>query len=264
MDILIRKVASCAFAGVCFLALGISAPAAQSPPSDLTQLGTVIAAVPSPTGGGNPDIEVIRDGDKPPVGSGDSSRQFDTWDGNNAAAEDWIGYEYAGQQTFVMDGLRMRRPIGTPEHRVFYQANLIVGQVAKAVSKLSGTQGTMQVAPASTHRKDRWAAKLSMKVLDHVWDITDYEQFEEMAMLWAAITGSGYLKFTWNPQIGEPDRYYLDDDGKVTLPRTDTDRAEMDRKGQFNDMPPGELEIDITSPFAHYWDWNNKTPFIIS
>ena len=65
-----------------------------------TQDGQIIARVTSPTGGGNHDIEVIRDGNLPPVGSGDSSRQYDTHDGANSADNDWIGYEYSSDRTF--------------------------------------------------------------------------------------------------------------------------------------------------------------------
>ncbi|MFN8543740.1 MAG: fibronectin type III domain-containing protein [Candidatus Binatia bacterium] len=67
---------------------------------DLTHLGTIIAAVTHPTGTGNPDPEVIRDGDRPPVGTQDAKRQYDTWNGANTAAEDWIGYAYVAPQRF--------------------------------------------------------------------------------------------------------------------------------------------------------------------
>jgi len=71
-----------------------------NPIRDLTQLGTIIARVTQPTGGGNKNLAVIRDGDNPPVGSTDLLRQYDTFDGKNAASEDWIGYQYASTQTF--------------------------------------------------------------------------------------------------------------------------------------------------------------------
>ena len=73
----------------------------EATPCNLTHLGTVVARVTAPTGSGNKSLEVIRDGDKPPVGSTDSSRQYDTWDGANTAAEDWIGYTYPSVQTFT-------------------------------------------------------------------------------------------------------------------------------------------------------------------
>jgi len=68
--------------------------------TDVTSIGTIIAAVPVAHAGIG-DIEVIRDGDKPPAGNADSGRQYDTWDGIDAATEDWIGYSYASQYTFT-------------------------------------------------------------------------------------------------------------------------------------------------------------------
>src|SRR6185295_3683802 len=59
-------------------------------------------------GGGNHNPEVIRDGDMPPVGNTDSSRQFDTWHGAFPGVEDWIGYtfptSYAFQRVLFQEG----------------------------------------------------------------------------------------------------------------------------------------------------------------
>jgi len=66
---------------------------------DLTQTGTIVGRMLGPTGGGNKDPEVIRDGDKPPVGTRDSSRQFDTVSAERSS-EDWIGYVYSTEQSF--------------------------------------------------------------------------------------------------------------------------------------------------------------------
>lgn len=51
---------------------------------------------PQPVGGGNPDPQVMRDGDYPPVGSGESVRQFDTYHAGDQGNEDWIGYIFFG------------------------------------------------------------------------------------------------------------------------------------------------------------------------
>ncbi len=71
-----------------------------SGPLNLTQTGTIIASVTAPTGGGNHNIQIIRDGDMPPVGSTDSSRQYDTYNGGAPSTDAWIGYQYATPQTF--------------------------------------------------------------------------------------------------------------------------------------------------------------------
>ncbi len=68
--------------------------------ANLTAAGTIIARATQPTGGGNHNAEVIRDGDFPPVGSRDSSRQWDSYTGGNVVALDWIGYQYPSTHTF--------------------------------------------------------------------------------------------------------------------------------------------------------------------
>lgn len=75
-------------------------PVAPETLADVTSAGTVAARVPLSTGGGNHDLEVIRDGDMPPPGNTQSSRQYDSYDGSNTASEDWIGYTYATPQRF--------------------------------------------------------------------------------------------------------------------------------------------------------------------
>ena len=65
----------------------------------LAGIGTPIAKVPASQGLGG-GLSVIRDGDLPPVGSGDPARQYDSWDGGNSATEDWVGYTFATPQTF--------------------------------------------------------------------------------------------------------------------------------------------------------------------
>jgi hypothetical protein len=72
---------------------------AAPPGTDLTMGGTIIATVLSPTGGGNHNPEIIRDGVFPPVGSGDSSQQYDTYNGE-VRAEEFIGYQFSASQTF--------------------------------------------------------------------------------------------------------------------------------------------------------------------
>ncbi len=66
---------------------------------DITAQGTFVARVfslnpPHPVGGGSWDPEVMRDGDFPPVGNDESSRQFDTYHGGDQGNNDWIGYTF--------------------------------------------------------------------------------------------------------------------------------------------------------------------------
>ncbi len=70
------------------------------PTQDITAQGVFTARVfqlnpPNPLGGGNQDPEVMRDGDFPPVGNDESSRQFDTYHGGDQGNTDWVGYTFS-------------------------------------------------------------------------------------------------------------------------------------------------------------------------
>ncbi|CDS52857.1 hypothetical protein [Polaromonas sp. CG9_12] len=83
---------------------GVSSPqsftvtSAQS--QNLTQLGSIIAKITAPKGGGSYNLNLIRDGVMPPVGNTNSALQYDTFDGYNTALDDWIGYQYTSAQSF--------------------------------------------------------------------------------------------------------------------------------------------------------------------
>lgn len=67
---------------------------------DITDLGSPLALITAPSGSGNPDIEVIRDNQFPPVDSGDPMQQYDTSTGVGGRSEDWIGYEFPTSHIF--------------------------------------------------------------------------------------------------------------------------------------------------------------------
>ncbi|MEA2697406.1 MAG: hypothetical protein QOI66_1677, partial [Myxococcales bacterium] len=74
-------------------------PAGNSTYTDVSAAGTIIAFVPNPTGGGNKNLGVIRDGVTPAVGSTSVATQFDTYNGTKRT-EDWIGYTFSSAQSF--------------------------------------------------------------------------------------------------------------------------------------------------------------------
>ena len=61
---------------------------------DVTVQGTPIALITSPAGGGNHNLDVIRDGVFPAVGSANSLEQYDTYTGDPSRSFDWIGYQF--------------------------------------------------------------------------------------------------------------------------------------------------------------------------
>jgi hypothetical protein len=80
--------------------VGVALPGGQGT-QDITSQATIIALVPNPTGGGNPNIEIIRDGINPPLGSGNVLDQFDTYTGGQPRDLDWIGYTFTTAKQFT-------------------------------------------------------------------------------------------------------------------------------------------------------------------
>lgn len=88
----------------------LRAPVHVFPSEDITAQGAFHGAVfalvpPGSTGFSNHDPEVMRDGDMPPVGTGDVQRQYDTIHGVGGVSDksptDTIGYTFASPRTFV-------------------------------------------------------------------------------------------------------------------------------------------------------------------
>ena len=109
-------------------------PAGQGHQDITSQASAPIALITQPTGRGNPDIEIIRDGYTPPVGSSDSSQQYATYNGGGARSTDWIGYQFPTSQTF--SGLTFQEGIHFPDGGWFTSLSVQV--------RVGGTWTTVQ------------------------------------------------------------------------------------------------------------------------
>ncbi|MBR4744076.1 MAG: ADP-ribosylglycohydrolase family protein [Oscillospiraceae bacterium] len=66
--------------------------------------GHAVCTVTVPTGGGNPNPEIMRDGVIPPVGCDDSAQQYDTYDGGRKRNTVYAGIEF--EETLTVTGVR--------------------------------------------------------------------------------------------------------------------------------------------------------------
>jgi hypothetical protein len=73
--------------------------------SDITASGTPIAYITSPSGSGNKNLAVIKDGVAPASGTTDPSLQYDTFANNQQGLQnsnnDWFGYTYSALYSFT-------------------------------------------------------------------------------------------------------------------------------------------------------------------
>lgn len=83
-----------------FARVVVGLPGGGGSPQDITAAGTPIAFITNPSGTGNHNLEVIRDGITPPAGSTNAQEQYDTYNGGGTRSLDWIGYQFTSSQTF--------------------------------------------------------------------------------------------------------------------------------------------------------------------
>ncbi len=156
--------------------------------------------------------------------------------------------------------------------RVDFTANLILPTVTRAIAKITGLNGAFTVAPNSGERKDREASKIGEKFFDYVRLSENFREKENRALFWAANTGLGVLKITWDPDGGDPDRVYtMSPEEKEAAGLSavkgpvaaepglspEALRGKLERN-EYEDIPQGDIAIDVVSPYAFYWDADAK------
>lgn len=165
-----------------------------------------------------------------------------------------------GRQHFVEDGNGYLRTPQMPPHHVLYKANHIAPAVYRACTKALSTRVSFGSAPPNGSEQATNTHFVTEKVLEHLRDITQFEEKKWAAAVWAAVCGSSILKPHWNPQRGVPDRFYWRDmrTKEPIVPTTNEQRSALEKEGLYEDSAPGEVEISVHSMFEFYWDENAK------
>ena len=166
---------------------------------------------------------------------------------------------YAGKQHFVQDGVRLREPVQVPKHRVLYKENHIVGAVNRASSMVATVNATFRAVPRSGSRRHRHQALVSERLFEHLREHLNYKRKKLYAYTWAANTGSSFIKTTYDPLAGDPERYYLGPDRKQALSNLSPEqKLELERQGYYQDHYRGEVRYDVVNGFQAYWDWDAR------
>lgn len=168
---------------------------------------------------------------------------------------------YMGAQYIVLDDGRLRIPRRRGKNRELFQANKILPKVIKALAKLTSNNVDFVVAPKSGDFEDVLAADTAMRVWESIRQGTKFRQKMRRATLEAALCGTGWLKVTFDPLKGTPERIYTNPDGSANLqPEFDPAlKQKFEQEGNFVDDYPGEIEVSVPSTFNVYWDPNARS-----
>lgn len=170
---------------------------------------------------------------------------------------------FSGKQHFYIEGGQIFDAVATtPEHEVLYKFNIVRMSVLRAVAKILNVHADFRSAPATDSIADREIAETTEKVFNHLRGKTDFERKQTIASMWAAICGSAFYKCWWNALDGEPDRFYWDDKRNrrvvPTVMLSEDERRQKDISGVFQDLPPGDVALDVVSFFGIYHDWTSR------
>lgn len=166
---------------------------------------------------------------------------------------------FAGKQHAAMMGNTL---VDVPprEHEIRYKANFIKPAVLRAVAKQMELAPRAAVAPpdgVGTARA-REISRISYGLLQHANEASDFRHQVVMALLWAACNGTSFLKNDYNPEAGDPERFYHTEKGNRAIVPTEflspEEQRQRDVDGLFDDYSTGEVSSEACSCFGIYED----------
>ncbi len=139
-----------------------------------------------------------------------------------------------------------------------YKVNMIRAQGDTSVAKVLSVDAQFQARPPTSSKRDRDAADVTNKVFQHIREVTDHQLTHHLSTTQAMIYGSSVVEVGWDPRLGEPDRYYYD--AKESMMRVppvllnDQQKQQKEAMGLFEDLAPGDISLELHSPFGFHWD----------
>lgn len=168
---------------------------------------------------------------------------------------------YGGKQRFSIVGSQIVE-VPPEENEIPYKANFIKPAVLRAVTKILNMQGRFGVAPESGSARHREIARMSEQVLDHLRNRTDYDREKLSMLLWAACTGTAFMKTTFDPMGGDSERFFwMSKQDRSVIPSeflSPEERAQKNRDGLFDDIPMGEVDCEAVPSFQIHEDKASK------
>ena len=154
-----------------------------------------------------------------------------------AVERDWhltraylMGYQYILWDS-TTQRLVKRRP-GAPA-KIALTDNIMLPRYRRQVAKLVKNRPKWQVIPNTLESEDIKAAKLGVKVLEHLDRQLSMQAKRRELAEWIFTTGTGYLFDTWAAQSGQ-----------VGI---------RNRDGTYTQRMEGEVSVEVDSPFSWYW-----------
>lgn len=171
---------------------------------------------------------------------------------------------YTGRQWVTFDGY-MLADIVLDDLGEQVIDNRIQPIVRTEIAKMTKTRPVFIGVPKSGDDSDRAAARLAESLLEYQWKHLGMLRKLRAALLWSRVCGAGFLKVTWDSEMGDGTDILVDAAGK---PIKDSYGAPM-RPDRLEALPEGyaeqngissrrvamgDLRVDVRTPFEMYVD----------
>ena len=165
---------------------------------------------------------------------------------------------------FMGDRLVEPRGLDDPG-RVTETENRITGIVRTELAKMTKTRPVWVSTPTTGDDEDMNAAGLSEDIMRYQWGNLGMRKHDLKALEWSRICGSGFLKCTWDPKIGDPVDVLVrpdgglmaDESGKPMRGDQQVAQAFASATGaqvKSKRIAPGDVKIEAPSPFGMFVD----------
>lgn len=165
---------------------------------------------------------------------------------------------YLGKHWFIEDPRTgfFREPSGITSSKVLYKANLLLGNVLRSMLTIAGSTGDFAVPPAKNTRVAKKAAWTSQKLFEHLSYTVGMRELDQLTTLLAALDGSAIWKVYWDPEVGDPVRFWYPDyaEGNAVAALSEAEKRQLEEEGKFKDMRRGDVRVEVKSIFEMWWD----------
>ena len=132
--------------------------------------------------------------------------------------------------------------------------NLMLPVVKSKVAKGAINKPIWDVPPATPDPKDQDISKISTKVLEHYWQLSNMTQKLLQMLYFRSTTGNGIFKVGWKESSGKKIKKLNTADIDPELLETFKNEIGIDVIPEEIEIDEGDLLIDVTSPFNLSFD----------
>lgn len=134
----------------------------------------------------------------------------------------------------------------------------------QAIAKETKNRPTAFAQPHSLDEDDQMGALVSEEVFDWAWDELQVTRMQRIARFWRRLAGIGFLKTTWDRELGDPFEVYVDENDEPLVindqpmipgsPVAEEMLAKLQVQPKKKTLHTGDVRVEPRNPWQIYVD----------